>query len=510
MILTCFLLLGLADAPTVTPPTPAFFDLVDEPHRASARAFYTKSVSVAGLPIVGAEVVANQALVRAHEIVSHLLAGRPDVLQAMIKDRMYLIVIGKDQLYTDMPENSAHPDPAYVNERVRGTGGRPTSFGEENLLSLPLDRYDDESIAVHEFCHTIDGTVRRLEPAWADRLDRVYKSAIKKGLYARTYAAGNAGEYWAEIAQSYFDCNRVNNWNHGPIGTREQLRFHDPDGYALVRDTFRLTPATDWRYRWLQPLPNISLPPNRLKLAPWYTKFTSAREFPVVGRNASDEALLRANQIIRKMFAYRHDILKAFIASGMKLVVLGANESMADLPEFQDVQADFDLLSQTHDYDPRTKTLVVTESDLLADPATSGVPANPVVRVMATAIHQVAGMRPIEPALKSKGSNVQQYELNVKRLDLTFDQQLRTLHEQALNAGKWQGTAAVHSPTHYWSVGVLAYFQANGQDPAPTDAPHPITRREQLAQYDPELYNLVRETMAYEGHVDWRFRTQAP
>ena len=36
-----------------------------------------------------------------------------------------------------------HPNPTFQNERVRGTGGKPTSFGEENLLSLPLDRYDD-------------------------------------------------------------------------------------------------------------------------------------------------------------------------------------------------------------------------------------------------------------------------------------------------------------------------------------------------------------------------------
>ncbi len=40
---------------------------------------------------------------------------------------------------------------------LRGTGGLAiTSFGEENLLNLANDRYDDESIAVHEFCHTID------------------------------------------------------------------------------------------------------------------------------------------------------------------------------------------------------------------------------------------------------------------------------------------------------------------------------------------------------------------
>ena len=34
-----------------------------------------------------------------------------------------LIIIGKDQVYTDMPEYRNHPNPAYQNERVRGTGG---------------------------------------------------------------------------------------------------------------------------------------------------------------------------------------------------------------------------------------------------------------------------------------------------------------------------------------------------------------------------------------------------
>ena len=128
--------------------------------------------------------------------------------------------------------------------------------------------------------------------------------------------ARNAGEYWAEICQSYFDCNRVNNWNHGPVGTREQLKVYDPEGYELVRTTFQAQPEQDWRYRWLQKLPNVTPPPAKFKIDPYYTKFTWAREFTVVGREASDEALLKANDTIRKMFAYRHDILKALIADG--------------------------------------------------------------------------------------------------------------------------------------------------------------------------------------------------
>jgi alpha-glucosidase len=117
-----------------------------------------------------------------------------------------------------MPEYSHHPNPAYQNERVRGTGGLPTSFGEENLLSLPVDRYDDESIGLHEFCHTVDSTLRSMDPAWTERRNHVYQHALEKGLWKNTYAGSNPGEYWAETCQCYFHCARINNWNHGPIG----------------------------------------------------------------------------------------------------------------------------------------------------------------------------------------------------------------------------------------------------------------------------------------------------
>src|SRR5438046_8983101 len=100
---------------------------------------------------------------------------------------MYLINIGKDQVYTDMPEYRNHPNPGYQNERVRGTGGKPTSFGEENLLSLPLDRYDDESIGLHEFCHTIDGTLRWLASTWNDRSNKAFHDAFDRGFGKNTY-----------------------------------------------------------------------------------------------------------------------------------------------------------------------------------------------------------------------------------------------------------------------------------------------------------------------------------
>jgi alpha-glucosidase len=190
-------------------------------------------------------------------------------MEAMVKNKMYLIIIGKDQVYTDMPEYRNHPNPAYQNERVRGTGGKPTSFGEENLLSLPLDRYDDESIAVHEFCHTIDGALRSIDPGWRERLNTVYRNAMNKGLWKNSYTATSSGEFWAEICQSYFDCNRVNNWNHGPIGTRATKA--DPQ-VRSVRATFNsarsrtgvtLVTPTSLSASRLNIDPTISNPPGR-------------------------------------------------------------------------------------------------------------------------------------------------------------------------------------------------------------------------------------------------------
>ncbi|RPJ24799.1 MAG: hypothetical protein EHM35_16065, partial [Planctomycetaceae bacterium] len=323
------------DIPPVTSPPDAFFEQVRPEHRDAARTFYSRYIDVDGMPAAASAEVADLALQRTYDIVTHMLAGRPDILKAMVDRGMYLIVIGRDQVYTDMPEYRNAPNPAYLNERVRGTGGMPTSFGEENLLSLPLDRYDDESIAVHEFCHTIDSALGRIDPTWRDRKNAAYRNATDKGLFKDTYAGSNPGEYWAEIAQAYFDCNRINNWNHGPIGRREQLKIYDPHGYELVRTTFNLSPGQDWRYAWLQPSPRVEAPPAKFHIAPYYTKSTWAREFTVLGNGALNEAMLQANYTIRRMFAYRHDFLKALIADGVKLVVLGSDESIADLPEYR-------------------------------------------------------------------------------------------------------------------------------------------------------------------------------
>ena len=49
------------DTPAVTPPPPAFFDLVAARDRQGAREFYQKYIDVRGMPVVAAGAVADEA-----------------------------------------------------------------------------------------------------------------------------------------------------------------------------------------------------------------------------------------------------------------------------------------------------------------------------------------------------------------------------------------------------------------------------------------------------------------
>ncbi|HEY3860437.1 MAG TPA: hypothetical protein VGO59_01010 [Verrucomicrobiae bacterium] len=499
--------------PPVTLPPQSFFQHFSESDRDAARQFYKKHLDLNGMSVAASGDVADDALRRTYYIVTHMLAGRPDVLHAMATNGTRLIIIGKDQLYCDMPEYRRSPNPAYLNERVRGTGGfRVTSFGEENLLNLLIDRYDDESISVHEFCHTIDSAIGSIDPTWRGRLRKTFRDAAAKGLWKNAYAGSNQAEYWAEISQAYFDCSRINNWNHAAIASREQLKIYDPEGYELVKTTFNFTPENDWRYVPYQLQPAIIAPPAKFNIDPYYTKFTWAREFTVVGSSkVSDAALLKANDTIRKMFAYRHDILKALIGDGVKMVVLGHGEALTNLPDYKNApdQTNWDNTVRMHDYTTASKALVVPEENSLATDDDPFLGKSMVIREMAKALYYVTALRPEDPNWEDRGRDVQQYEMRVKRLDVRFDHRLQEIYTNAIGKGMWKGTSAVHDRVEYWAEGVLAYFNADGAGDPPNDRPFPVNTRADLRSYDPDLCALVEETMAYTGHEDWRYDANA-
>ena len=220
---------------------------------------YTKYASAAGLPVVASKQVDDRALAVAAYITSKMLAARPDLLEALIESRVRVGIIGKSQEVTDLPEYAGlRAEADRWNKRARGLGAtrdKPAvSAGEENLIDLPNDRYKGESILVHEFGHTVhEMGLNAVDPEFEPRLKEAYEGAMKKGLWAKTYAATDFKEYWAEGVQSYFDCNmavRTPDGVHNGVATRVLLKRYDPKLHELIDDTFKSP-----KWSMAQPLP---------------------------------------------------------------------------------------------------------------------------------------------------------------------------------------------------------------------------------------------------------------
>jgi hypothetical protein len=237
----------------------------DEPSRSDAKGvrvsappeglgldpFYKKHVDAGGIPVVGSGKVSDFALKEAAFLIDRMLAHRPDVRAAMVKNKVRFAVMAYDERTTDLPEQRDMRPKDFWDVRARGLGAsraKPmVSCGEENLLNYPGDPYANENILIHEFAHAVQGLgLRDVDPTFSARLRKARDDAVKQGKWKGTYAASNPGEYWAEAVQSWFDCNlSPPDFQHNDVSTRERLKAYDPGVSALIAEVYG---DDDWRY----------------------------------------------------------------------------------------------------------------------------------------------------------------------------------------------------------------------------------------------------------------------
>ncbi len=226
------------------------------PNEYSFDPFYEKYCDADGIPIISSGEVDDLALQQAYYIVKSMLLAIPDIRQELISKGVYFGIIGKNEQQTSLPEY-AHLDSEYWDQRARGLGGaldlKITSSAEENLLCLREDRYYGESIAVHEFAHTISvlGFGEDFERLLLE-FTEIYESATEQGLWENTYAGSNIQEYWAEGVQTYFNTNIqsvLGDGVHNRVNTREELAEYDPALYDFISNIFN-------DFRWTPTCPN--------------------------------------------------------------------------------------------------------------------------------------------------------------------------------------------------------------------------------------------------------------
>ncbi len=506
-----------AEQPKVTAP----------PESRKIPSFYKKHVDCGGLPIVSSDKVSDAALFEAAKLVDKMLAGRPDIRKAMIEKGGRVMIVGAKEGITDLPEYAWMKPKEFWNKRSRGFGGSygkiHTSVAEENLLCLPEDTYEEENIIIHEFGHTMHETLNLMDKdrKFDKKLKEIYEKALAKKLwhcpYKEMYAAVNYREYWAEGVQDYFDANNQNNCKHNHVNTREELKAYDPDLAQLIEETFRLTDKTDWRYEPLVRRPQVTPPAESLQCDPFYKKEVWARGLPVLSSaGVSDAALLEANHIARHVFAYRHDVFSDMIDGGLRLVVVGEKEKIADIPEYKGPDAAGGKPLRVLACTPERKMVACGEENLLNRAGDPHAGESILVRELARALHVMTGHRPVDEELekaleayktvdRKRRSSVRilRSKIGVKPIDKRFDDKLKQLYKNALGKGLWKDTLAASNHEEYWAEGVQSWFDANLQDCA---GHNQVNTREELEKYDPDLAKLIAEVFCHTDRVDWRYR----
>lgn len=469
--------------------------------------FYKKYMDCDGIVVISSERVDDRAFYRVKELLNKMLENRPDVRKALFKDGVRYIIIAAEEQVTDIPDYANMKPKAFWNERSRGFGGRVTSCGEENLLSLPMDRYEDESIFIHELAHAIDGRgLRKIEPDFKERLKALYESAMAKGLYKNDYASTNTGEYWAESVQAFFDADREKNWNHNHVNTRRELYDYDPKMADFIREMFRINSENDWRYKPLARQPSVIAAPKPFD-SEGISKYVWCRGFSILGSDkVSGKAMLEANRIVRNMFRYRHDILKAIIDANVQLVVIAPGQSPKEIPHVKRIRHRWFVKKEQSAAKQNPPFRFSTpESNLLESTSNPAPGQNLLIRDMALLMYYITGMRETDPEYDER-RHVQQYEKGLKRIDYRFDEKVSKLYRKAKKQNLWSGTPAAKNRFNYFAEAVQSFFNANK---IITSDSHPVNTRQQLQAYDPDIALLVADIFKHPERVDWRYSKPA-
>lgn len=210
--------------------------------------FFDEYTDAQGIPVVASGDVPDRGLLVARDVVLHMLKEIPSIQQHMIDEGYKLGVMADTDSTMDIPwyRDLEKPDGVdeemtaaeYWNQRARGLGGDEVTCAEENILGYPGTKYFGENILVHEFSHSIHQAIREVNPELAEEIEAAYQDAMANGLWKDHYASTDAGEYWAEGTQFWFNSNYEYEEGDRRVLNSAELMRYDPKLYKLLERVY--------------------------------------------------------------------------------------------------------------------------------------------------------------------------------------------------------------------------------------------------------------------------------
>lgn len=227
-------------------------------------------------------------------------------------------------------------------------------------------------------------------------------------------------------------------------------------------------------------IPEVQAPPAELKAPAFYTKYVSARGYPITASDhVNDYAVREAAYLVNLMLSHRPDVREAMIASRSRMCIIAHDEFTTDLPEFARLRRprEFSMLSDKDYWDARARGTGGSQHDpycSCGEENLLGYPGDP-YEAECILIHEFAHHIHLRGMVK---------------VDPTFDKRVQQAYDKAMAEGLWKGVYASVNHHEYFAEGVQSWFDNN----RPPDHDHnQVDTRAELIEYDPGLADLCRE-----------------
>lgn len=221
----------------------------------------------------------------------------------------------------------------------------------------------------------------------------------------------------------------------------------------------------------------VSSVPDSLGLDSFYVKYVDVNGLPLVSSwRVPDSAFVAAHRTLYAMTCMlKPEVLQAMIKANARVAIMARYEGTTDLPEHHYLVNDTAL-----NWDLRARGLGGTIEEPLTSCAEENVLGYQIdkyhaedilIHEFAHAIHCI-GLMIAEP---------------------DFDGRLKQLYEKAKASGILNGTYRITDHMEYFAEAVQDWFNVNAEMDHPDGKHNWCNTREELKDYDPDLYDLLAE-----------------
>ncbi|MCR5198197.1 MAG: hypothetical protein K6D55_05325 [Prevotella sp.] len=221
----------------------------------------------------------------------------------------------------------------------------------------------------------------------------------------------------------------------------------------------------------------VTTPPDSLHLDAFYTKYVDVNGLPLISSwRVPDSAFVAAHRTLYAMTSMLPKVvLDSMVSYGTRVAIMARYEGTTDIPEHRhlanDTTLNWDLRARGLGGDLELPLTSCAEENVLAYQIDKYHAEDILIHEFAHSIHLIGLMLAVPD----------------------FDSRLQTCYENAKAKGLLAGTYRETDKAEYFAEAVQDWFNVNAEMPH-TDGKHNwCNTREELKEFDPDLYNLLAE-----------------